>query len=431
MDKSHNKMKSVSSKRKFKSLLKESSEGDAGMQPAIKKPKLTNTTMYSEKSRRIMGMMGFKGDGGLGKLGQGRLEPVEATAPNGRCGLGLKLDGLSKAAANWSLDMEVIHLQEPIKWLQDSSDDLETKFYDDFRGWMKTGSKKLSIDDEDNFCDSDMLANVLAQKSVFDQLGEKEMRNARTRSNPFETIGSSIFMNRAAVKMANLDSMFGFMFTNPVDEDGRPTVNENELLHFADCCAGPGGFSEYVLWRKGWHAKGVGFTLKRENDFQLHKFVAGTPETFDTYYGCKNDGNIFDPENIASLTDYVLSQTTSGVHFMMSDGGFSVEGQENVQEILSKQLYLCQCLTALSIVRVNGHFVTKLFDLFTPFSIGLVYLMYKCFKQVCIVKPNTSRPANSERYLVCKWKKPNTEAIQSYLNDVNQFLLDSSNTSDD
>lgn len=159
--------------------------------------------------------------------------------------------------------------------------------------------------------------------------------------------------------------------------------------------------------------------------------MAGTPETFDTYYGCKNDGNIFDPENIESLTDYVVNQTVSGVHFMMSDGGFSVEGQENLQEILSKQLYLCQCLTALSIVRVNGHFVTKLFDLFTPFSVGLVYLMYKCFKQVCIVKPNTSRPANSERYLVCKWKKPNTDCIRNYLFEVNQFLFENSNTDED
>lgn len=31
--------------------------------------------------------------------------------------------------------------------------------------------------------------------------------------------------------------------------------------------------------------------------------------------------------------------------------GFSVEGQENIQEILSKQLYLCQFLCALSILR--------------------------------------------------------------------------------
>ena len=56
-----------------------------------------------------------------------------------------------------------------------------------------------------------------------------------------------------------------------------------------------------------------------------------------------------------------------GVHFMMADGGFSVEGQENLQEILSKQLYLCQFIAAMSMLRTNGSFVCKLFDLFTPF----------------------------------------------------------------
>ena len=33
--------------------------------------------------------------------------------------------------------------------------------------------------------------------------------------------------------------------------------------------------------------------------------------------------------------------------------GFSVEGQENLQEILSKQLLLCQFLMALSVVRTG------------------------------------------------------------------------------
>lgn len=90
-----------------------------------------------------------------------------------------------------------------------------------------------------------------------------------------------------------------------------------------------------------------------------------------------------------------------GVHFMMSDGvmllfsfdlgvfllcgyifqGFSVEGNENLQEILSKQLYVCQCLMALAVVKPHGHFVTKLFDLFTPFSVGLIFIMYNCFEK--------------------------------------------------
>ena len=77
--------------------------------------------------------------------------------------------------------------------------------------------------------------------------------------------------------------------------------------------------------------------------------------------------------------------------------GFSVAGQENLQEVLTKRLVLCQFLCALSILRKDGYFLCKTFDLFTPFSIGLVYLLYRAFDHVCIHKPVTSRPANSER----------------------------------
>jgi hypothetical protein len=37
--------------------------------------------------------------------------------------------------------------------------------------------------------------------------------------------------------------------------------------------------------------------------------------------------------------------------------------------VLSKQLYLCQFTVALGIVRVGGHFVCKVFDVFTPFRL--------------------------------------------------------------
>ena len=93
------------------------------------------------------------------------------------------------------------------------------------------------------------------------------------------------------MKMANMDAVTGFMFTDPKKSTGvrrmaailGPTLSLSlslclnistsllprqaslgplEILYFADLCAGPGGFSEYVLWRKKWHAKGFGFTLK-------------------------------------------------------------------------------------------------------------------------------------------------------------------------
>lgn len=118
-----------------------------------------------------------------------------------------------------------------------------------------------------------------------------------------------------------------------------------------------------------------------------------------------------------------MEQTNQrGVHFMMADGGFSVEGNENIQEILSKQLYLCQFICALSILRTGGNFVCKIFDIFTPFSVGLCYLLYLCFERICIHKPVTSRPANSERYIICEGARENRHIVRDYFHQINNDL---------
>lgn len=94
-------------------------------------------------------------------------------------------------------------------------------------------------------------------QTIFDSLDDEDLRRARSRSNPYETIASVIFLNRAAVKMANMDAVFDFIFTKPKKQNSRESaLDSRELLYFADVCAGPGGFSEYVLFRRGWRAKG-------------------------------------------------------------------------------------------------------------------------------------------------------------------------------
>ncbi|CAH2262824.1 jg9198 [Pararge aegeria aegeria] len=385
---------------------------------------------YSEISKRMMSNMGHKPGKGLGKFESGRVEPVQASTQKGRRGLGLKASVVGQAPRDlkWTPDETAPEAKEEVSWMPTPPE--ETLSGDILEKWLKKGPKKLTIDDESAFVDRQVLKGILNSKNMFDNLDGEEMRSARFRSNPYETIGSVIFLNRAAVKMANMDSVFDFMFTKPQKKNGENAVED--LLYFADVCAGPGGFSEYVLFRRGWRAKGFGFTLKGLNDFKLSDFYAGAPETFNPYYGVKEDGNIFDPANLSSLKDFVLKQTDDiGVHFLMADGGFSVEGQENIQEILSKQLYLCQCLAALMLVRTGGHFVVKLFDVFTNFSVGLVYIMYRCFDKVAIHKPVTSRPANSERYLVCKWKKPGTDAAEKHLFSVNSILWNNRTKNDD
>ena len=74
--------------------------------------------------------------------------------------------------------------------------------------------------------------------------------------------------------MANIDSVFGRMFTEPKTPNEQvisrsfqrlshrlitfkaSLLQSDEPFYFADVCAGPGGFSEYILWKKQWRAKG-------------------------------------------------------------------------------------------------------------------------------------------------------------------------------
>ncbi|CAL1534580.1 unnamed protein product [Lymnaea stagnalis] len=397
----------------------------------------------SEAARKMMAKMGHKEGEGLGKHGQGRTQIVEASNQRGRRGLGMVVPGLEPADVDWDFNKEEIIIDEVVEWLPPYTGKIP--FLDEMKTWMVVGPKKREIDDETQFCSEESLKLVLNGKSVFDVLEPEEMRRARTKSNPYETIRGAFFLNRAAMKMANMDAVLDFMFTNPKNAKGEPLVEPNELLYFADVCAGPGGFSEYILWRRKGESKGFGLTLKGSNDFKLEDFFAGPPEMFEPHYGVgglQGDGDIFRADNQAEFDKFVHANTDGkGVHFVMADGGFSVEGQENIQEILSKQLYLCQFLVAIMILRTGnlsaflnilplhlkssspgGHFVCKLFDLFTPFSVGLVYLMNMIFEQVAIFKPVTSRPANSERYIVCKNLKADKDSVQQYFHTINLGL---------
>ena len=74
--------------------------------------------------------------------------------------------------------------------------------------------------------------SVLKCKSIFDRLEPDELRKARTRSNPFETIRGVIFLNRAAMKMANMDAVFDFMFTNP----SKQTTHHCRVFQLVNAC---------------------------------------------------------------------------------------------------------------------------------------------------------------------------------------------------
>uniref|UniRef100_A0AC35TGK7 Cap-specific mRNA (nucleoside-2'-O-)-methyltransferase 1 n=1 Tax=Rhabditophanes sp. KR3021 TaxID=114890 RepID=A0AC35TGK7_9BILA len=443
--------------------------------------------MKRDAAGSIMSKMGYKEGQGLGKEKQGIVKPIAAAPQFGRAGLGSK-SSMIKKDFTFSDKDEVKSVEEYPTWVscpKEMAEEIATRIPKCPKGttaanfessWWTVNAPKHTIDDETRFCSKDTLTKMIEGKNIFETLSERELNNARARANPYESISSAFFQNRAAMKTANLDKIYGWLLSGDVNDadrraknpykwepDDLDSENVNEMneyqretyyarmkdrdetrqltrvnadrgkepFYFADVCAGPGGFTEYMLWRKGFmNAKGFGFTLIGDCDFNLHKFTAASPLYFHPYYGPKHDGDVMDPENLVELQKFV-SEGTNGkfTDLVMCDGGFNVKGRENIQEILSKRLYLCQFISGLMLnrprteERPGGNFVVKIFDLFTPFSVGLIYLMYLAYEKVSIHKPHTSRPANSERYLVCsnlsEWGHTH---IKEYLMLINKKL---------
>ncbi len=145
---------------------------------------------------------------------------------------------------------------------------------------------------------------------------------------------------------ASFECHFGLKLTTIPSLHKSPTLQK--ILHFADICAGPGGFSEYLTWRRGHpfpesieggdskkcstsspaslteffpRVRGHGITLTGDDDFKLDDFVAGPVETFMPFYGDKKDGDITSWANLASFAKFVHESTEgAGVHVVMADG---------------------------------------------------------------------------------------------------------------
>lgn len=323
----------------------------------------------------------------------------------------------------WTESIERFYIPEKIVWMTSNSQSSLEISSKQVLDWVLKSQKEEQ--EKTIFCDETVHDMVLFLKDVFNQLGHQNISRARESCDLFENINKDVFINHSAVKMANIDAMCEYMLTNPTDLYGNTLIDADEMLYYAEISARPGGVSEYATWRKNRKTRGFCFNTNNIKKMELDDVYHGCPKGYTSHYGAKGDGNMLDPSNIGSFINLIMIATHGeGVHFLMADCAVTTEdGQESVQEVNSKQMYVAQCVLGLSVIGVHGHFVMKLLDVFTPFSVSLIYLMFKCFNKVSIIKPNTSKTTNSERYLVCKWRKPNTDDIRDLLTNFNTQMF--------
>jgi hypothetical protein len=90
------------------------------------------------------------------------------------------------------------------------------------------------------------------------------------------------------------------------------------------------------------------------------------------------------------------------MELITGDGGFDFSMDFNNQEIHIAKLLFGQIAYAVTMQKRGGSFILKIFDCFMQHTVDLLYILSSFYEKVYIIKPNTSRYANSERYIVCK-----------------------------
>jgi 23S rRNA U2552 (ribose-2'-O)-methylase RlmE/FtsJ len=126
----------------------------------------------------------------------------------------------------------------------------------------------------------------------------------------------------------------------------------------------------------------------------------------------EQNGDVTNPaiiNHIAARCDRTIDLYTSDIGIELNHDTFKK------QEEIEAPLHLGQILCALRTLKAGGNMVCKTFMFFHPFSISLLYLTSLCFTTFYIHKPETSRPHNSEVYVIGKGFKINEDVIRQLM----------------
>jgi len=231
----------------------------------------------------------------------------------------------------------------------------------------------------------------------------KEWDIFKKYTNPYEYINTVVptykkcvakykCLSRSYFKMIEMIHTFNLLFAS----------SSIQSFHLAE---GPGGFIEALAdIRRSPTDKYTGMTIlddKNDNNIPAWKktdiFLRQHPNVcIET--GEDKTGDILSLANFR----YCAEKYKSSMELITADGGFDFSVDFNKQENSIAKLLFAQTCFALTMQKKNGAFILKIFDCFMQHTVDILYLLSSFYEKVYVFKPNTSRYANSEKYIICK-----------------------------
>ena len=250
-------------------------------------------------------------------------------------------------------------------------------------------------------------------------------------SNQYELLHHYIKNKNSNLGIANYDpiSRSFFKFWELV-YDFDLIDNTKDRIVYGAIAEGPGGFIESFNFYRRKYSSSCNdiincITLKSDSDeipgWKNSNKLLRECKNFNICWGNDGTGNIYNTENIKEYAKLFINQKAD---LVTSDGGFDFSRDYSNQEINAVRLIISEIVTAFSILKINGHFLIKVYDIFHNITIDIIYLLSMYFENINIVKPHTSRTANSEKYIICKFFKGiHKSDLDNLINVLNEFVI--------
>jgi 23S rRNA U2552 (ribose-2'-O)-methylase RlmE/FtsJ len=292
-------------------------------------------------------------------------------------------------------------------------DNPDTKFY-----FNQTERKLLA--EEKNKIDQNNLSKDWDKSKKISNL--YELIHISNNKMKDESISRYDPLSRSFFKMWEMINYFGL-------------INTRDPIVTGHLAEGPGGFIEACLYYR--HRlikvhpltdKYHGITLNPYNKeipgwIKANTLIKQFKKNIDIDYGIDNTGDLYKVCNIRSFSRKI-NKNLSGADLITADGGFDFSVNFNKQEQMSHRLILAELLTGIRSQKLNGCFICKMFDSYSYLTVQLLYFISCLYDEVYLAKPLTSRPANSEKYMVALYYKGfnNNLEEQYYINQLEQIL---------
>jgi len=289
--------------------------------------------------------------------------------------------------------------------------------------FLNTEDKKIKSKLNNNIIiNKELYFETIQLKLEIDDIPFEKWKIIRSISTDYEMIGNNRIHNIEDLKRYNIISRAYYKLWEILKKYENTFQLYNRAQLNIGCLAeAPGGFIQALIhYRCRYYNDNITAISLYENKknikwgFKNNKYrvIYGDPEK-------NHDGNLYNPE----IIEYYINSHKNKLDLITADGGFLLtDYKENYKSQYHLQLFLCELYISLKLLKNNGIFILKVYELCSQNMIDFMIIINKLYKKVNIFKPKTSREMNNEKYIICRELNPNQEELIKEIKKIIIYL---------